>query len=111
MGDILLLALRRLRAPLIGLILAYAISVLGLALIPGVDAAGQPSEMSFFHAFYVISYTATTIGFGEIPYAFTDAQRGWVTVSLYLSVICWAYTPGQHLRSGAGCSLSFRRGS
>ena len=50
--------------------------------------------MSIFHAFYVMSYTATTIGFGEIPYPFTDAQRLWVTFSIYLSVIGWAYTLG-----------------
>ena len=42
MGDVLFLILRRLRAPLITLILVYAISVGGLALIPGVDADGNP---------------------------------------------------------------------
>ena len=50
--------------------------------------------MSIFHAFYVMSYTATTIGFGEVPYPFTDVQRLWVTFSIYLSVIGWAYTLG-----------------
>ena len=48
--------------------------------------------MSFFHAFYFISYTATTIGFGEIPHAFSDAQRLWVIVCIYLSVVAWSYT-------------------
>jgi Trk K+ transport system NAD-binding subunit len=48
--------------------------------------------MSFFHAFYIISYTATTIGFGEIPNAFSDAQRMWVTFSIYLTVIGWSYS-------------------
>ena len=94
MGDILFLALRRLRAPLITIISAYAISVGGLTLIPGIGANGQPETMSFFHAFYVMSYTATTIGFGEIPNPFTDAQRMWVTFSIYLSVIAWAYAVG-----------------
>lgn len=94
MGDILFLALRKLRAPLITLILAYAISVVGLVHMPGVDAQGQSAPLSFFHAFYVISYTATTIGFGELPWAFTDAQRAWVTFSIYLTVTCWAYTLG-----------------
>lgn len=89
------LALRRLRAPLIVIILTYAVSVLGLTLIPGVDVEGQPTRpMSFFHAFYFISYTATTIGFGEIPTAFSDAQRLWVMVCIYLSVIGWAYSIG-----------------
>ena len=94
MSDILFLLLRRLRAPLITLILVYAISVGGLALIPGVDPEGNRQPMSIFHAFYVMSYTATTIGFGELPYPFTDAQRLWVTFAIYLSVIGWAYTLG-----------------
>ena len=94
MGDVLFIALRRLRVPLITLILAYAISVGGLVAMPGQDAQGQSASLSFFHAFYVVSYTATTIGFGELPFAFTDAQRAWITFSIYLSVICWAYALG-----------------
>ena len=94
MGDVLFLALRRLRAPLITIICVYAISVGGLTLMPGIDGSGQAHTMSFFHAFYVISFTATTIGFGEIPYPFTDAQRMWVTFSIYLSVVAWAYSLG-----------------
>ena len=62
--------------------------------MPGQDAQGQSASLSFFHAFYVVSYTATTIGFGELPFAFTDAQRAWITFSIYLSVICWAYALG-----------------
>ena len=94
MGDVLFLILRRLRAPLITVIMVYAISVGGLALIPGQTPDGGRVPMSIFHAFYVMSYTATTIGFGEIPYPFTDAQRLWVTFAIYLSVIGWAYTLG-----------------
>jgi voltage-gated potassium channel len=94
MSDILFLILRRLRAPLITLIIVYAISVGGLALIPGVTPDGHRQPMSIFHAFYVMSYTATTIGFGELPHPFTDAQRLWVTFAIYLSVIGWAYTLG-----------------
>lgn len=88
------LVLRRMRSPLIVLVVIYAVSVLGLVLIPGRDAEGNPWSMSFFHAFYFMSYTATTIGFGEIPYAFTDAQRMWVTFSIYLTVLGWAYAIG-----------------
>ena len=94
MGDVLFLILRRLRAPLITLIAVYAVSVGGLTLIPAVDADGNPGHMSIFHAFYVMSYTATTIGFGEVPQAFNDAQRLWVTFAIYLSVTGWAYTLG-----------------
>ncbi|MEX5719454.1 potassium channel family protein [Geodermatophilus maliterrae] len=86
--------LRRMRVPLITLITIFAISVLGLSLVPGQDANGQPARMSIFDAFYVMSYTATTIGFGEIPNAFTYAQRMWVTGAIYLTVIGWAYAIG-----------------
>jgi Trk K+ transport system NAD-binding subunit len=93
MNSVFFLVLRRMRAPLIVLIGIYAISVLGLTLVPGVDAEGRPAApMSYFHAFYFISYTATTIGFGEIPTAFSDAQRLWVTVCIYLTVIGWSYS-------------------
>ncbi len=93
-ASAIFLVLRRMRAPLIVLIVIYAASVLGLVLIPGQDAQGRPWQMGFFHAFYFMSYTATTIGFGEIPYAFTDAQRLWVTFCIYLTVIGWAYAIG-----------------
>ena len=91
------LVLRHMRAPLIVLIGAYAVSVLGLVLIPGVDDQGQPWRMGFFHAFYFVSYMATTIGFGEIPYPFTDAQRMWTTFIVYLTVIASLYAIGKIL--------------
>ncbi|GAA5786354.1 potassium channel family protein [Chitiniphilus shinanonensis] len=92
--NIVFLVLRRMRAPLITLILIYSLSVLGLVLIPGVDEAGRPYRMDFFHAFYFVSYTATTIGFGEVPHAFTYPQRMWVVLCIYMSVVGWAYTIG-----------------
>ena len=90
------LVLRRLRTPLLVLITLFAISVLGLTLMPGpLDPNGsQLPRMSFFHAVYFISYTATTIGFGEIPYAFSEQQRLWTVVCIYMSVVGWAYTLG-----------------
>lgn len=92
--SLVFVLLRRMRTPLIVLIVAYAISVLGFVLIPGVDDKGQPWAMSFLHAFYVVTYTATTIGFGELPYLFTDAQRLWMTGIVYLTVIAWLYSIG-----------------
>ncbi|WP_409330894.1 potassium channel family protein [Trujillonella humicola] len=89
--------LRRLRAPLITLILVFSVSVLGLSLIPGQDAQGRPADMSVFDAFYFMSYTATTIGFGELPTTFTYAQRMWVVVTIYLTVVGWAYAIGSVL--------------
>src|ERR671910_319792 len=91
------LILRRMRAPLIVLIVIFSISVLGLVIIPGQDDQGRPWQMGFFDAIYVMSYTATTIGFGEIPYPFTYNQRMWVTISIYLTVVGWAYAIGSLL--------------
>ena len=95
MDGIIFVVLRRLRQPLILLISCYAISVLGLTLMPGVDPAGHPWHLSLSQAFYVISYTATTIGFGELPYAFSSAQRIWMIFSIYLMVIVWFYAIGR----------------
>jgi voltage-gated potassium channel len=96
-SETIFLILRRMRAPLIVLIAIFSISVLGLTLIPGQDAEGRPWDMGFFDAIYVMSYTATTIGFGEIPYPFTYNQRMWVTISIYLTVVGWAYAIGSLL--------------
>ncbi len=89
--------MRRMRAPLIILIVIFAISVVGLTLIPAKDPAGTPYNMSFFDAFYFMSYTASTIGFGELPFPFNANQRMWVTISIYLTVIGWAYAIGSLL--------------
>lgn len=85
------------RAPLIVLISFFTVSIFGLTLMPGIDSDGQPWRMDPFEAFYFMSYTATTIGFGEVPYPFTTAQRAWVIVSIYLSVFAWAYAIGSVL--------------
>lgn len=91
------LLLRRLRSPLIVLIVVYAVAVLGFTLIPGVDDQGRPWSMSFFHAFYFVSFLGTTIGLGEIPYAFSDAQRLWALLSIYGTVVAWLYGIGELL--------------
>ena len=82
------------RVPLIVLISAYAIATLGFTLVTGVDDQGNPWRMSLFEAFYVVSYTGTTIGFGEVPYDFSPAQRMWTMVSIYLTVIAWLFSIG-----------------
>jgi len=92
MSGAIFLALRRLRFPLAFLIAVYAVGIAGLVLIPAVTHAGEASRISFFHAFYFLTYTATTIGFGELPHQFTEFQRLWVTVTIYLSVFAWAFT-------------------
>ena len=97
MPTVLFLLLRRLRMPLIVLIISYAVSILGLTLIPGQDDQGQPWRMDFFHAFYFVSFMGSTIGFGEIPYPFTDGQRLWTTFAMYSAVIAWLYAIGAML--------------
>jgi Trk K+ transport system NAD-binding subunit len=89
--------LRRMRTPLIVLIGAYTVSITGLMLIPGLDDQGNPWQFDFFHAFYFVSFMGSTIGFGEIPYEFTVAQRMWTTLALYLTVIAWLYAIGNIL--------------
>lgn len=94
MENIIFLILRRMRQPLLTLLVVYGVAVLGLTLIPGRDGDGNTWHMSIFHAFYFVSYMATTIGFGEIPYQFTDGQRLWVSLSLYAAVVAWIYAFG-----------------
>ncbi len=92
--SIIFLILRRMRAPLLTLIVLYSIAIVGLMLIPGQHVDGTPTQLSFFHAFYFVSYMSTTIGFGELPPAFSDAQRIWVTLCIYATVSGWLYSIG-----------------
>ena len=97
MPNLIYLLLRRLRSPLITLILVYAVSMTGYVLIPGEDGNHDPYQMTFFDAFYFVSFMGTTIGFGEIPYEFTQPQRYWTLVCLYATVISWLYGIGSLL--------------
>lgn len=92
MNSIFFLILRKMRAPLLLLSSVYAIATFGLTVIPGVDDQGNVWHMDFFHAFYFVTFMGTTIGFGEIPYPFSDAQRMWVLVFVYVTVATWIYT-------------------
>ena len=94
MDHIVFLIMRRMRAPLLVLIASYTVAITGLVLIPSQDAAGNPAPLSFFHAFYIVAYTSTTIGFGELPFAFTDAQRLWMSVVIFFTVGVWIYAVG-----------------
>ncbi len=97
MNQVVALVLRRMRAPFLVLIAAYTVSIVGLTLIPGTDPQGNPWRMDLFHAFYFVSYMASTIGFGEIPHPFSVAQRMWVTACIYLTVVAWLYAIGNML--------------
>ncbi len=84
------IVLREIRPPLIVLIGVYSLGIGVMLVIPGTN--GEP--MGIFHAFYFMTYTATTTGFGELPVEFSDAQRLWATVCLYMSVVAWIYAIG-----------------
>jgi len=86
--------LQRMRLPFVVILVTYTIAMIGLILIPGVDNDGNVYHMSIFDAFYFVTYTATTIGFGEIPYPFTHEQKIWVSMSIYLTVLGWFYGIG-----------------
>lgn len=92
------LFLRKMRAPLIVLNLAHAIPVLLLTLVPGIDANGHIVHLSIFDAMYIVGYTATTIGFGEIPYAFSYPQRIVILFTIYTAVPAWFYALGTLVR-------------
>ena len=94
MNNVLYALFRRMRTPLITMILVYSVSILGFVLIPGQDDQGNVYQMDFFHAVYFVSFMGSTIGFGEIPYAFTDAQRMWTLAMIYATVIAWLYGIG-----------------
>ena len=88
------LFLRKMRAPLIVLNLAHALPVILLTIVPGTGDNGQPIYLSFFDSMYIVAYTATTIGFGEIPYAFSYPQRIIVFLTIYVTVPAWLYALG-----------------
>ena len=93
-SNILWIIIRRMRTPLLVLIITFSITILGLVLIPGIDSNGKPYHMNFLDAVYFVSFMASTIGFGEVPYEFTYAQRLWVLFSIYINVIGWFYAIG-----------------
>ena len=94
MNDTVWLTLRRMRTPLIILIIIYSLSVFGLWLIPGRDEAGQPYALTILDAAYFVAFMSTTIGFGEIPHPFTEAQRLYAYIIIFPNVIAWLYSIG-----------------
>ncbi|KAF3984470.1 MAG: potassium transporter [Methylococcales symbiont of Hymedesmia sp. n. MRB-2018] len=91
LSRVIFIVMREMRGPLIALICVYSISILGMVFIPGIELNGEKQYLSIFYAFYFMTYTATTTGFGEIPMEFSNAQRFWAIICLYLSVITWLY--------------------
>lgn len=98
LDRVTMVVLRYMRRPFFVLIIVYAIGITGMALIPGQDGDGNVEYMSLFHAFYFFTYTATTTGFGEIPNQFTDTQRLWTILCLYMGVVAWLYAIGSTMK-------------
>ncbi len=99
--------LHKLRTPLLVIIITYSIAILGMVLIPGMDDDGKVYHLSFFDAFYFVSYMASTIGFGEAPYTFTYAQRLWVSLCIYITVVGWFYGIGALVSAVTDKTLKF----
>lgn len=95
--NTIFIVMRRMRAPLIILIVIFSVTVFGMSLIPATDPEGRPYHMTIFESLYFMSYTASTIGYGELPFPFNANQRMWTTISIYLLVIGWAYAIGSLL--------------
>jgi len=106
-NNALWIILQKLRAPLIVIIVTYSIAILGMVLIPGIDDDGKVYNLTFFDAFYFVSYMASTIGFGESPYAFTYAQKLWVSFCIYLTVVGWFYGLGAVVTAITDKTLSY----
>ncbi|WP_428355982.1 NAD-binding protein [Methyloprofundus sp.] len=92
------IVMRQMRLPLIILLTVYSVAIFGMVSIPGPLIDGKTEYLSIFHAFYFMTYTATTTGFGEIPFAFSNAQRLWAIACLYVSVVTWFYALGSIVR-------------
>jgi len=106
-NNALWIILQKLRTPLLVIIVTYSIAILGMVLIPGMDDNGNVYHLTFFDAFYFVSYMASTIGFGEAPYAFTYQQRLWVSVCIYLTVVGWFYGIGALVSAVTDKTLKF----
>lgn len=93
--DFFYLVISKLRFPVLLLLIVFSISVLGLVLIEGTDTNGNPYQMSIFDALFVVVYTSTTVGFGEIPYPWNLNQKTWLMFVVISSVMSWLISVGR----------------
>jgi Trk K+ transport system NAD-binding subunit len=89
--NLFYIIISKLRQPIIALIVIYSVGILGMKVITGTDLNDLPYQLTFFEAFYIVSYTSTTIGFGETPYPWNDNQKMFMLFFIYSSVICWIW--------------------
>jgi Trk K+ transport system NAD-binding subunit len=92
--EAIFLIMRRMRLPLIVVITTFSFCTAGMMLMPGTDPDRNPYRLNIFDAFYQMTITLTTVGFTEAPYAFSYPQRMWMSLSIFLLVISWAYAIG-----------------
>ncbi len=90
--EVIFLIMRRMRMPLLFVITTFSFCTAGMMLMPGFDSEGNPYRLNIFDAFYQMTITLTTVGYTEAPYPFSYPQRMWLTMSIFLLVISWAYT-------------------
>lgn len=95
--EVIFLIMRRMRAPLIVVVSTFSFCTAGILFMPGTDAEGNPYRLNIFDAFYQMTITLTTVGYTEAPYPFSYPQRMWLSMSIFLLVISWAYAIGVFL--------------
>jgi len=89
--EVIFLIMRRMRLPFIVVITMFSFCTTGMMFMPGLDPDGNPYRLNVFDAFYQMAITLTTVGFTEAPYPFSYPQRMWMSLSIFLLVISWAY--------------------
>lgn len=85
------------RMPFLVIIITYTIAIVGISfIIQGTDTKWKSlSECQYFDAFYFVTYTATTIGFGEIPLCILHILKEFgLLFTIYLTVLGWFYGIG-----------------
>ncbi len=93
-SDAVFLMLRRMRLPFVVVITTFSACTAGMMLMPGTDGQGHPYRLTLFDAFYQMTITLTTVGYSEVPHAFSYPQRMWLSLSIFLLVVSWAYAIG-----------------
>lgn len=95
--EVIFLVMRRMRVPLIVVVTTFSFCTAGMLFMPGTDPDGNPYRLNIFDAFYQMTITLTTVGYTEAPYPFSYPQRMWLSMSIFLLVISWAYAIGVFL--------------
>ena len=91
-SKIIFYILKELKTPLLVFFSGFSFIMIGLSLTPGYNPnTEEVYYLSFFESFYIITYTSTTIGYGELPYPFTIQQKMYLALSIYIIVFLWFY--------------------